>query len=145
MRSSNGTEYTCSWDAHTLFTRREWPIQASDLTAGEPVEVIADRKPGAPVGTCYARIFSVVDATSATPSRRRSSVAEAPTREAWRPRGYLNFAGLVTQMTGTLVTLATRSGPLTLALRMDTAYTGDGIRLKSPETLVNKHVFIRAA
>jgi hypothetical protein len=137
-----GSDYDCYFDAHTLFTRHQWPIHAMDLTAGEPIEVVADRRPGTEV--CYARIFAVVD--PAPPPGRKKAVSQEPLTRA--PRGYLTFAGLVTNMTLSRITMTTRSGPVTLALRSDTTYSDDGVRLASSDaatqTLVNKHVFVRA-
>src|ERR1700674_3126097 len=68
VQRADGAVYDCSYDAHTLFQRNQWPIHVADLTAGEAVEVLSDRK--WPV--CYARMLSVVQ--------------RMPEPVGWRPR-----------------------------------------------------------
>src|ERR1700692_644493 len=68
VRRADGEVYGCSYDAHTLFQRDQWPIHVADLNAGEPVEVLSDRRP---LG-CYARMLSVVH--------------RMPEPAGWRPR-----------------------------------------------------------
>jgi hypothetical protein len=90
VRRSDGELYGCSFDAHTLFQRNQWPVRVDALQPGEPVEVLSDRKladtgsartvmhgasspvqagpgpvvrPAYPEGSatnCYARMLSVV-------------------------------------------------------------------------------------
>lgn len=144
VRNSNGVDYGCFWDAHTLFTRRQWPIRAADLSGGEYVEVLADRRAGIQnaAQSCYARIFAVIDEEK--PATRKRSLVNDAQKENWIPAGNLTFAGLVTQVANRDITIRTRTGLRTLALREDTRYSGDGLRVLTPEPLVNKHVFIRA-
>jgi hypothetical protein len=56
VRRADGAVYDCSYDAQTLFQRDQWPIHVADLNAGEPVEVLSDRRSR----VCYARMLSVV-------------------------------------------------------------------------------------
>jgi hypothetical protein len=130
VREADGAVYDCSYDSHTLFQRNRWPIRSADLTAGEPVEVLSDRK--LPARTCYVRMLSVVYAPAKSPRR------PAPPREVWVPRGYLTYAGLIVKNEDSKITLKTRAGPRTLLLRADTHYS------IAAEPLLNKHVFVRA-
>ncbi len=130
VREAGGAVYDCSYDNHTLFQRNQWPIRSADLTGGEPVEVLSDRK--LPARTCYVRTLSVVYAPAKSPRR------PAPPREVWIPRGYLTYAGLVVKNEDSTITLKTRAGPRTLSLRADTHYSA------AAEPLLNKHVFVRA-
>ena len=130
VREAGGAIYDCSYDNHTLFQRNQWPIRSADLSSGEPVEVLSDRK--LPARTCYVRMLSVVYAPAKSPRR------PAPPREVWTPRGYLTYNGLVVKNEDSKITLKTRAGPRTLLLRADTHYSAAG------EPLLNKHVFVRA-
>lgn len=138
VQRADGAVYGCSYDAHTLFQRNQWPIHVADLTAGEPVEVLSDRKSRA----CYARMLSVVN-RKPEPAGWRPRSTPRPL-ESFQPRGYLNFGGLVVENSGGAIILRTRAGERTLLLRADTRYSGDGVRVEAPEPLLNKHVFVRA-
>jgi hypothetical protein len=130
VRQADGAVYDCAYDNHTLFQRNQWPIHSTDLTGGEPVEVLSDRKPATRV--CYVRMLSVVYTPAKSPRR------PAPPREVWVPRGYLTYSGLVVKHEDSKITLKTRAGTRTLLLRADTRYS------EATEPLVNKHVFVRA-
>jgi hypothetical protein len=130
VRQADGAVYDCAYDNHTLFQRNQWPIHSTDLTGGEPVEVLSDRKPA--TRACYVRMLSVVYATAKSPRR------PAPPREVWVPRGFLSYSGLVVKNEDSKITLKTRAGTRTLLLRPDTRYS------EAAEPLINKHVFVRA-
>jgi len=137
VRRSDGEVYGCSFDAHTLFQRNQWPVRVDALHEGEPVEVVSDRKQGS--ANCYARMLSVVYATAVAVRR------EKPRAPAAAPalRGYLTFSGVVLRADASAMTLRTRDGDRTLLLRGDTRYSEDGVRLEEPAALVNRHVFVR--
>jgi len=130
VRRADGAVYDCSYDNHTFFQRNRWPIQSTDLTGGEPVEVLSDRWPA--TRACYVRMVSVVYTSPKSPRRR------APATEAWVPRGYLTYAGLVVKSENSKIILKTRGGDRTLRLRPDTRYS------EASQPLLNKHVFVRA-
>jgi hypothetical protein len=71
VQQANGAIYDCSYDNHTLFQRNEWPIQSADLNGGEPVEVLADWRPGN--NECYVRMLSVI---YGLPKSRRRAVPQ---------------------------------------------------------------------
>jgi hypothetical protein len=129
VRQSDGAVYDCSYDNHTLFQRNLWPIRSTDLNGGEPVEVLSDRSPAR---ACYVRMLSVVSTPPKSPRR------QAPPRDSWVPHGYLTYSGRVVESAGSKITLQTRAGLRTLLLRPDTHYSD------ATETLINKHVFVRA-
>jgi hypothetical protein len=138
VQRADGAVYDCSYDAHTLFQRDQWPIHVADLNAGEAVEVLSDRKSLA----CYARMLSVVHRMPEPEGWRPHAVARP--REGFQPRGNLTFGGVVVDSPGGTITIKTRAGERTLLRRPDTRFSGDGVRLQAPESLLNKHVFIRA-
>ena len=135
VRRSDGEVYGCSFDAHTLFQRNQWPVRVDALQAGEPVEVVSDRKGSV---ACYARMLSVVYATAGAVRRATPQAPAAPAL-----RGYLTFAGVVLRADASAMTLRTRDGDRTLLLRGDTRYSEGGVRLGEPAALVNRHVFVR--
>jgi hypothetical protein len=124
VRNSSGF-YACFYDAHTYFERA--------LAAGDPVEVLADRQIGST--KCYTRMVHAVDT-------RRSRIMKAA--ESFIPRGNLTLAGIVTQRNAAMLTLKTRDGETTLALRPDTRYWCDGDHSGPNALAVNTRVFIRA-
>jgi len=138
VQRADGAVYDCSYDRNTLFQRDQRPIQIADVNAGEPVEVLADRKSRA----CYARVLWVVHRMPEPEGWRPRTIARP--REGFQPRGNLTFGGLVVNSPGGAITIKTRTGETTLLLRSDTRFSGDGVRLEDPGPLLNKHVFIRA-
>jgi hypothetical protein len=132
IRSSQSLVYSCLYDARTYFERDHRAIGVTGLSAGDPVEVVADRRPGS--GACYTRIVEVVE----------KSVRHAPSMESPPLRGNLTFGGMVLQRNLSRMTMRTRDGEISLILRPDTYYIDDGIRVENSPGLVNKHVFVRA-
>lgn len=136
VRNASGSTLACSYDAHTYFERDRNPISSAGLTAGDPVEVVADRQPGSPA--CYARTVQVVD-----PRRSRFLRVESAT-ESFAPRGDMMFGGVVLSRGPSTLTLRTQSGDRVLLLRPDTRYWWDGVRASGDALAVNTRVFIRA-
>lgn len=134
----DGVVYNCSYDANTLFQRDQAPIHVADLTVSEPVEVLFDRKSQG----CYARMLSVVRRMPEPAGWRPRAVVRP--LETFQPRGNLTFGGLVVDSPDGAITIRTRTGETTLLLRSDTRFSGDGVRLQDPGSLLNKHVFVRA-
>jgi hypothetical protein len=137
VRNADGLVSGCSYDRHTYFERNHWPVEITTLAAGDPVEVVADRRPGS--SACYVRMLQV---TVQAPVGRRAATPRVV--ESFQPRGNLSFAGLVRRRDAGTVTLKTRTGERTLLLRSDTRYLGEGMRADSAALGVNMHVFVRA-
>jgi hypothetical protein len=144
IRNPENTVYSCHYDTRTYFERDHQMIAVAGLMAGDPVEVIADHKPGS--AACYARTVQVTEkhAQRLLPGMRPSlRTAYSPT-ESFAPRGNLTFAGIVVRRGTWLLTLKTRTGEVRLQLRPDTRYMGDGLRMEPAALPVNTHVFVRA-
>jgi len=139
IRNVEKAVYSCRFDAYTYFEREHQMIQVNVLAAGDPVEVLADRRPGS--ATCYARTVQVVE-PPAKPLRRWRAVA-SPT-EDFAPRGDLAFGGLVLHRDADAIVIKTRTGELRVNLRPDTRFLSDGLRLDAAALMVNLHVFVRA-
>jgi hypothetical protein len=136
IRDVQSILYSCLFDSRTFFERERQAIAVTELRAGDPVEVLADRRPG--TDACYVRIVQVVD-------RRVLPLRVAPKPvESLAPRGNLTFAGRVVHSDQTRMTMRTRDGEISLILRYDTRYIDDGLRVDSATRLVNRHVFVRA-
>jgi hypothetical protein len=116
----------------------------STLEAGEPVQVLADHKYGS--RTCYARIVEVVTpALEMARTRERARAAkEAEVKAAanFTPKGDRDMAGVVLSCDGKTLILRTRGGDATLALRPDTRFLQDGLRMDT--VVVNTRVSVRA-
>jgi len=144
IRNPENTVYACLYDGRTYFERDHQMIAVAGLAPGDPVEVVADRKPGSV--TCYARTVHVVDthAQRLLPGMRPRLRASYSPTESFAPRGDMAFGGVVARRGLWTLTLKTRNGEETILLRPDTRYMGGGIRLDAAALQVNTHVFVRA-
>ena len=144
VREASGDVLICHYDTHSVLERDHHPARLSTLEAGEPVQVLADRKPGS--RACYVRIVEVVDpALELARSRERAraaKVAEARAASTFTPKGDRDLAGVVIHCDGKTLILRTRGGDATLALRPDTRFLQDGLRMDT--VLVNTRVSVRA-
>jgi hypothetical protein len=140
------TDLMCHYDSHTYVARDRHRIAVSSLKAGEPLEVLADRRLGS--SSCYARMVQVVDPQAERLAAERAThphEQSAGLRSVFfTPRGDRTLAGIVVRLTSRLLTLKTKTGETTLALRPDTRYLDDGVRADPADLRVNTHVFVRA-
>ena len=136
MRGAGKVVYKCGYDFRTYFERENERITATNIHAGETVEVVADPHPGTSV--CYARTVHVID-----PNRKskRWRANPSPT-ESFAPRGDLTYSGVVTRQDSQSVTVKTRTGDVVLQKRPDTRYLDGGQRAET--AAINSRVFIRA-
>ncbi|MBZ5600701.1 MAG: DUF5666 domain-containing protein [Acidobacteriia bacterium] len=143
VRGADGLA-SCNYDARTYFEREFEMIHANALAPGDPVEVLADRRPGSTA--CYARTVQV---TNRRPQlyvpgvRPPLRTAPSPT-EAFAPRGDFMFGGRVVSREPRQLTVMTHAGEIHLVLRPDTRYAGDGLSADASSLKVNTHVFVRA-
>jgi hypothetical protein len=143
IRNTEGLR-SCRFDARTYFERDYVAIAVGGLDAGDPLEVVADRKPGS--AECYARTVQVVAAHAQrfVPGVRPPLRMGPNSTEWFAPRGDFTFGGRVVQRDGQRLTVMTRSGQLHLVLRPDTRYLGGGLSVEAASLPVNTHVFVRA-
>jgi hypothetical protein len=139
VRSSDGSLSSCGYDFRSWFERAHERIAVSKLIAGDPLEVLADRKPGSRL--CYVRIVHVLDPQ---PPARPTRVAAVKPPDPPILRGDRTLSGLVIRREGMALSIKTRMGERALVLRPDTAYFGDGLRQDASALVVNTHVFVRA-
>jgi hypothetical protein len=142
------TDLVCHYDAHTYAARDHHRIAVSSLNAGEPLEILANRKPGSQA--CYASMVQAIDAEAERIAERAADRAgqfkkqNPGARFFFTPRGDRTFAGVVVRLTARALTLRTRAGEAILALRPDTRYWDDGLGATRADLRVNTHVFVRA-
>ena len=144
VRQSSGDVLVCHYDAHTVLERDHRSARLSTLETGEPVQVLADRKPGS--RSCYARIVEVMnpalELARAREKARAAKQAEVAAAARFSPKGDRDLAGVVVRCDGKMLVLRTRAGETTLALRPDTRYLQDGLRMDTVK--VNDRVSVRA-
>lgn len=143
------TDLVCHYDAHSYVARDHHRIAVSSLNAGEPLEILANRKPGSQA--CYASIVQVIDPEAERVAERAADQARQFKQQNpgarfffFTPRGDRTFSGLVVLLTARALTLRTRAGETILALRPDTRYWDDGLGATRADLRVNTHVFVRA-
>jgi hypothetical protein len=145
VRTPEGRDYECGFDRKTYFERDNQMVAPAAMKPGDRLEIVSDRKPGSQV--CYARTVHVLDSTASRMGpggRPRFRRAQSPT-ESFAPRGDLTFAGVVVRVDHDVLTLRTRGeGEMSILLRQDTRYIGDGQRVDPDGLKRNTRVFVRA-
>ena len=144
LRESSGDVLFCHYDSHTVLERDHRAARMATLEAGEPVQVLADRRSG--TGACYARIVEVVnpalELARAREKARAAKANEVLAASKFSPKGDRDLAGVVLRCDGKTLLLRTRGGDATLVLRPDTRYLQDGLRMDTVK--VNDRVSVRA-
>jgi hypothetical protein len=137
IRTAAEEVYRCRFDTHTYIERDGQRVEAPALHAGDPVEVLTDRKPSV---LCYARTVRVREQRAGVPVRPRNALLEA-----WYPRGNLAFAAVVLRSNPELLVVRTRQGEEKLVrTRPDTRYSRAGLPATLADLSPNTRVFIRA-
>lgn len=135
---------SCQFDSRTYFERDHQLIAVRGLSPGDPLEVVADRKPGSPA--CYARTVQVTEAHARlfTPGVRPPLRTSVSPTESFAPRGDVIFGGRVLRCDAQQIVVLTRTREIHLQVRRDTHFAGDGLSLDAQSLPVNAHVFVRA-
>jgi hypothetical protein len=137
-RSAAGAVQDCGFDSLSILELSRQRVTVAKLEPGDPVEIIADHKPGS--RDCYIRMLQVIP--PGPPVSRVNAVAKRPTFDL--PRGDRTVSGVIIRRDARSITLRTREGEQTLLLRKDTRYLGDGAQQDSAALEVNTRVFVRA-
>jgi hypothetical protein len=142
VRTADGLVHLCYFDSHTYVERHGQPVRMAALEAGDPVEVLADRKGSYP---CYARTVRVSEVKARSQRPGRTAMAARPVTERWMPRGDLTFAGVVLRLNPEMMVLRMRSGEHSLVLlRHDTRFVDSGLATTRESLAPNTRVFVRA-
>jgi hypothetical protein len=143
-RNAAGDIYTCGFDSKTYLEIELHKVSITKFQAGDPVEILVDRKPGSRL--CYSRIVRVVPPQAARSPRKQVVEATVPRpRTVLTPRGNRTIAGLVIRNENGMVTLRTREGEENVRLRGDTRYLENGRPLSGDSLAVNMRVSMRVS
>jgi len=141
--SSEGVS-SCAFDSRTYFEREHRMIAVTGLSAGDPLEIVADRRPGS--SACYARTVHVSGAAPQlfVPGVRPALRTGPSPTESFAPRGDFMFGGRVVRRESRKMTVMTRAGEIHVVLRPDTHFADRGLSVDAASLPVNAHVFVRA-
>ena len=137
LRNREGVVSRCYYDAGTWLERQGERVGAGAFRVGDQVEIVADRKPGAP---CFARTLRSGSTYPVWATTRTNRLIER-----WYPRGNITMAVVVLRWNPELLVVRTRTGEeRRVLLREDTRYTDSGIPATLAQMPVNTPLFIRA-
>jgi len=143
VRNTSGDIFTCAFDAKTYMEFEKRRVKVNELREGDPLEVLAYRRAGET--TCYVLSLQVIPTPIAKRPAKRLDVT--PTKSNRPPpvrHGTQTFAGVVTQLSPTTITVKTRSDERTFLLRGDTRYYGNGLKMEAKDVSVNQRLAVEA-
>lgn len=142
-RSATGEIFTCGFDAKSYLEFDKQRVTVDKLREGDPLEVLAYRKPGETV--CYVLSLTVVPPPKPVRPNRRVDVTPPKSPRPTQVRhGNVNVAGVVAAVSSNSITVRTRSGDETFLLRRDTRYFGNGLRMELGDVKVNQRLAVEA-
>ncbi len=143
IRTADNQVLRYQFDKRTYTERGEEMIDPARLVAGEKVEIVSDRSPGAPLR--YARTIHVVQPEPPPrPVRARMPRPYDPRTDTVRV-GTLTYSGVVYRVGAAKFVLRTReAGEVAILLRDDTRYLEDGQVVDGASLKPNTRVFVRA-
>jgi hypothetical protein len=143
VKNMAGEVFSCAFDAKSYMEFEKQRVTVDKLREGDPLEVLAYRRAGET--TCYVLSLQVVPTPILTRPAKRIDVTPTKTiRPAPVRHGNQNFAGVVTEITATSVTVKTRTEERTFLLRTDTRFFGNGLKMDATDVSVNQHLAVEA-
>jgi hypothetical protein len=137
-RTVTGIVEGCGYDSLSYLELSRRRVTVAKLEPGDPLEIVTDHKPGS--RDCYIRMLQVIP--PGPPPGRVNTAAKRPVIEP--PHGDRTVAGVIVRCEARSMTVRTREGEVTLLLRKDTRYLGDGAKQDAAALTVNTRVFVRA-
>ena len=119
-RNAEGGMESCGYDSRSYFERAHQRLNPVKMAAGDPIEVLADRRPGA--RTCYARIVHVLEPARVALRPQKPAPPASIPMSGPLARGDRTVAGLVERREPGALWIKTRSGRQVVSLRPDTRY-----------------------
>ncbi len=142
-KSAAGDTYTCMYDAKSYLEFEKQRVKVNQLREGDPLEVLAYRRAGET--SCYVLSLQVLPPpVKARPTRRIDVTPSKTIRPAVVRHGTQSFAGVVTQVNATAVTVRTRTEERTFLLRPDTRFFGNGLKMDAKDVSVNQRLSVEA-
>jgi hypothetical protein len=142
-QNANG-EFQCHYDKLSWLELEKHRVTPDKLIEGDPLEILADRHPGET--TCWILTLKVLPPPP-PPSRAKpktAAVKPTPARATVVRHGMDNFAGVVTAINESTVTVHTRDGEETFHLRPDTRYIGNGLKMEHSDVTPNMRLSVEA-
>jgi hypothetical protein len=128
VRAADHYVFRYRFDPRTVADRNHESIDIPNLLPGEQVEVDSDPPGDEPLR--YARAVHVTATVPApvkrTPPPARGLQPYSAQAERLRPKGDLDFSGVIVRLDGAHLVLRTRAGEQTILLRQDTRYLENG-------------------
>jgi len=137
-RTVTGIVEGCGYDSLSYLELSRRRVTVAKLEPGDPLEIVTDHKPGS--RDCYIRMLQVIP--PGPPPGRVNTAAKRPVIEP--PHGDRTVSGVIVRCEARSMTVRTREGEVTLLLRKDTRYLGDGAKQDAAALTVNTRVFVRA-
>jgi hypothetical protein len=155
-KAASGNVFDCHFDKKTFIELEKWRVNVDKLVVGDPLEVLSERRVidrGSGARECYIMSLEVLPPPKPVrPGKVKEVKAEirpaSPSVITGRTRmrsGSDTYAGIVTAVTDTTLTLRTRTGVETFRLRKDTRYLGEGLRMELRDVAVNQRVNVEAS
>ena len=142
-KNASGEVYTCAYDAKSYFEFAKQRVKVDQLREGDSLEVLAYRRVGET--SCYVLSLQVMPPqVNSRPTKRLDVTPTKPIRPPAVRHGTQNFAGVVTKLSASSVTLKTRTEERTFLLRSDTRFFGNGLKMEAKDVAVNQHVSVEA-
>ncbi|MDR3699845.1 MAG: DUF5666 domain-containing protein [Candidatus Sulfopaludibacter sp.] len=141
VRDSRNAVLRYRFDPHTYIERDNRSVEAADLKPGDPVEIVSEQVPGAPV-----RIARSIHVLPPVLTRRPPTVSALAAAAAEIAGANLTFAGLIRQVTDSRLVLHLRDGDdQEILLRPDTVCVSNGEVVGTGRLAPNMRVSVRAA
>jgi hypothetical protein len=142
-KAASGDVFTCAFDAKTYMELEKRRVTVDQLRVGDPLEVLAYRRAGET--SCYVLSLQVVPPPILVrPTKRLDVTPTKSIRPAPVRHGNQNFAGVVTRMNTSSITVRSRSEEKTFLLRGDTRFFGNGLKMDVHDVTVNQRLSVEA-
>ena len=144
----DGGVYECRYDGKTYLEYEKHRVKADEYLEGDPLELLVARRPGEQV--CYILSGNLVPPPpkQVRPTKQQD-IRAANLARAQRPvvqrRGTTHVSGAVVAISDRTITIRTRAGEAqSFALRLDTRFVADGIRVQRPDVPMNQVLEVEA-
>jgi len=139
-RNAGGDLFDCRYDSKSLLEIARQRIPATKLRTGDYLEVLVDHSGRS--RSCYIEMLKVLPAEAARPNRQ-AKVEKAPNRIV-TPVTTSTISGVVISKENGSITIRGRDREVTLRVRRDTRFVGEGVKTDLAGLSLNQRVFVEA-